>query len=58
MNAQTDARPSPQRTALVVGSDNELAGTVSSILGAWHIERATNNLAALAMTESHPYDLF
>jgi anti-sigma regulatory factor (Ser/Thr protein kinase)/CheY-like chemotaxis protein len=57
MNAQPNMRPTPEKTALVVGSDNELAGTVSSILGAWHIERAPNNLAALAMIESHPYDL-
>jgi anti-sigma regulatory factor (Ser/Thr protein kinase)/DNA-binding NarL/FixJ family response regulator len=57
MNAQSNPLPLQLKTVLVVGPDNVLAATVSSILPDWNIERAANNCAALEMIESQPYDL-
>jgi len=45
------------KTALVVGPDRTLAATVATILPDWRIERACDNVAALAFIESRPFDL-
>jgi DNA-binding NarL/FixJ family response regulator len=55
--AHLGPQPSQQRTALVVGPGPELAGTLSSVLPGWKIERAASNLDALALIESCPFDL-
>jgi len=52
-----DPRSFPPRAALVVGPDNTLAATVAAILPDWKVERACDNLAALALVESQPFDL-
>ncbi len=52
-----DTRSSPPKTILVVGPDHTLAATVASILPDWKIERACDNVAALAFLESRPFDL-
>jgi anti-sigma regulatory factor (Ser/Thr protein kinase)/CheY-like chemotaxis protein len=51
------ARMSPPRTALVVGPDPEFAAEVAATLPDWKIERAANNLSALALVEERPFDL-
>ena len=55
--AQPAVRSSPQNAALVVGTDGELAAQVSVTLPEWDIDRATDNLAALALVEKRPFDL-
>lgn len=53
-----EAKPQPlQKTALLVGPDNELAAMISTVLPHWNIVRAPSNFAAMAMIESHPFDL-
>ena len=52
-----DTRSSPPKTTLVVGPDHTFAATVASILPDWKIERACDNVAALAFLESRPFDL-
>ena len=47
----------PQRTALVVGPEPDFAATVASILPDWKIERARDNVAALALIESRAFEL-
>ena len=47
----------PQRTALVVGTEPDFAATVASILPDWKIERARDNVAALASIESRGFEL-
>jgi len=54
---QLDAGRPGQKTALVVGPDPGIAAQLSAILPDWKIERAANNLAALAMVEARPFDL-
>jgi len=41
----------------VVGPDHTLAATVATILPDWTIERAHDNVAALALIEARPFDL-
>jgi anti-sigma regulatory factor (Ser/Thr protein kinase) len=48
---------SPQRTALVVGSEPGFAATVANILPDWKIELARDNVAALTFIESRAFDL-
>src|SRR5690349_15158223 len=57
MSAKPTLLPSRLKTALVVGPDDEFAVAVATILSDWNIERAPSNAAALAMVESHPFDL-
>jgi DNA-binding NarL/FixJ family response regulator len=52
-----DVRPPSQKTALVVGPDPKIATEVSATLPDWNIERAANNLSALAMIQARPFDL-
>ena len=47
----------PPKIALVVGSDPELAATVTTVLPDWTIERAPDNVAALALVERMPIQL-
>jgi hypothetical protein len=49
-----DASPAPPNIALVVGPDHTPAAMVATILPDWKIERACDNLAALAFIESPP----
>lgn len=51
------ALPSLQKTALVVGSEPELATQVSATLPNWSVERAVNNRAALEVVEARSFDL-
>jgi anti-sigma regulatory factor (Ser/Thr protein kinase)/ActR/RegA family two-component response regulator len=55
--AQPAVKASPQNTALVVGTDPELAAQVSVTLPKWNVDRAVDNLAALALVERRPFDL-
>ena len=55
--AQPAVKSSPQNAALVVGTDGELAAQVSVTLPEWDIDRAADNLAALALVEKRPFDL-
>jgi anti-sigma regulatory factor (Ser/Thr protein kinase) len=55
--ADLDARSFPTKTALVVGPDHTFAATVATILPDWKIERAGDNVAALTLIESRPFDL-
>ena len=57
MTLRNDPRSSPQRTALVVGPEPDFAATVATILPDWKIERARDNVAALASIESRAFDL-
>lgn len=57
MSTKPTLWPSRLKTALVVGPDDEFAVAVATILSDWNIERAPSNAAALAMVESHPFDL-
>ncbi len=52
-----DPLSSPQRTALVVGPEPDFAATVATILPDWKIERARDNVAALALIESRVFEL-
>ncbi len=56
-HTQPDKSRPTQKTALVVGPDPEFAAEVSATLPDWNIERAANNLAALASVEARPFDL-
>jgi anti-sigma regulatory factor (Ser/Thr protein kinase)/ActR/RegA family two-component response regulator len=47
----------PEKTALVVGPQPELALEVSYVLEGWKVERANSNQAALKLVESRPFDL-
>lgn len=55
--AQPTVQISSKKTALVVGTDAALAAQVALTLGAWNVERAANNLTALASVEKRPFDL-
>jgi anti-sigma regulatory factor (Ser/Thr protein kinase)/ActR/RegA family two-component response regulator len=55
--AQPAVKASPQNTALVVGTDPELAAQVSVTLPKWNVDRAVDNLAALALVEKRQFDL-
>ncbi len=57
MTLRNDPRSFPQRTALVVGPEPDFAATVATILPDWKIERARDNVAALASIESRAFDL-
>jgi anti-sigma regulatory factor (Ser/Thr protein kinase) len=57
MGTKAKSRPSPLKTALVVGPDSELAVMVANILPDWNIERTLSNFAALGFVESRPFDL-
>ena len=57
MTLRNDPRSFPQRTALVVGPEPDFAATVATILPDWKIERARDNVAALASIESRTFDL-
>jgi anti-sigma regulatory factor (Ser/Thr protein kinase)/CheY-like chemotaxis protein len=51
-------RPSaPQRTALVVGPEPDLAATLATILPDWQIERVRDNVAALSLIKSRTFEL-
>jgi len=54
---QPEAQPSSQKTVLVVGPDTEFTAMVAPTLPGWKIERADNNLAALALVEARHFDL-
>jgi len=55
--SQVESAPKSEKTILFVGDDSEFAAKASSALPDWKIERATSNLAALALVESRPFDL-
>ena len=57
MTLRNDPRSFPQRTALVVGPEPDFAATVATILPDWKIERARDNVAALASIGSRAFDL-
>jgi anti-sigma regulatory factor (Ser/Thr protein kinase)/ActR/RegA family two-component response regulator len=46
-----------QKTALVVGPEADFAATLGTILPDWKIERVRDNVAALNLIESRPFDL-
>ncbi len=50
---------SPLRTGLVVNADPEVAALLKSVLPAneWGIQNAANNVAALKLVETRPFDL-
>jgi len=52
-----ERRSSPQKTALVVGSEPDFAASVASILPDWKIERASDNAEALALVKSSAFEL-
>jgi len=49
--------PSPQKTALVVGSDPDIAAAIATVLPDWNIERVRDNAAALALITLRAYAL-
>ena len=51
------ALPSLQKTALIVGSEPELAEEASAVLKSWNIERVVSNRHALEVVETRPFDL-
>lgn len=57
MNAQPTTRPLPSKIALVVGADAGLSAIVAKALIGWNVERAADNVAALAAIAAHPFDL-
>jgi anti-sigma regulatory factor (Ser/Thr protein kinase)/CheY-like chemotaxis protein len=55
--AQCTVQVSPQKTALVVGTNPEPAAQISVTLPAWNVVRAADNFAALASVEKGHFDL-
>jgi anti-sigma regulatory factor (Ser/Thr protein kinase)/ActR/RegA family two-component response regulator len=59
VNSITDPIPQlkPQKTVLIVGSNDELSAQIATTLPGWNMERAGNNLCALSLMERQPFDL-
>jgi anti-sigma regulatory factor (Ser/Thr protein kinase)/CheY-like chemotaxis protein len=54
-----EMRPFPVRTVLIVGGDSQIEAQLRNILapGAWAIQHATDNAAALGMAQKKGFDL-
>jgi anti-sigma regulatory factor (Ser/Thr protein kinase)/CheY-like chemotaxis protein len=48
---------SPRKVALIVGSDEAVAGIVVNVLQGWNVARVDKNSSALEMLGKKPYDL-
>jgi DNA-binding NarL/FixJ family response regulator len=59
MNGKADNEKSfaRRKVALVVGSDEAVAGTVHKVLPSWKVVRVDKNTSALEMLREKPYDL-
>lgn len=59
MKANADAvkSSSPRKVALIVGSDEAVAGIVLKVLAGWKVVRADKNGSALELLRKKPYDL-
>ena len=55
--ADDEKTSSPRKVALVVGSDEAVAGIVHNVLPSWKVVRVDKNTSALEMLREKPYDL-
>jgi DNA-binding response OmpR family regulator len=58
-SSTTSVTSTPQKTALVVESGDDIDELLTSVLASehWHIQRAVDNQDALALTRTKPFDL-
>jgi anti-sigma regulatory factor (Ser/Thr protein kinase)/CheY-like chemotaxis protein len=56
-NAADAKSSSPRKVALIVGSDEAVAGIVVKVLPRWKVVRVDRNSSALEMLREKPYDL-